>query len=413
MLKLPSAEISYWRSTSDQVNYPRLREDKEVDVAIVGGGLSGLNTAYLLKQAGLRVAVLEKDSIGSGTSGHTTGKVTSQHNIIYDKMIRQLGDKDAQIYATANQAALDQIEKIIKDEAIDCGWTMEHSYVFTTSPDRVSQFKKEAKSAALLGLPATFETKTPLPFTVKATVKFSRQAKLNAQQYMNALADIIDGEGSYIFEKSRVLSIHDGDPCTVGTSRGTVYAHYIVIATNVPTLPLVARGAYCLMEYPHTSYIVAARTNYALPGMYISPDKGHYSILPVTNGKEKLILIGGENHLSGLVAPLPRYRKLAEYAEVKFNASSIEYRWKARDYMAYDTIPLIGKVYPWSQYLYTATAFRKWGLTNTMVAAIILRDLIIGEKNDWAGTFNSLRWRSVAAIPKIIAESLNLTKPFH
>lgn len=401
---MPQKEISYWQNSANAPSYPTMTEDLEVDVAVVGGGIAGLTAAYLLKRSGLRVAVIEKNTIGSGTTSHTTGKLTSQHNLIYDDLTKQLGEKTAQTYADANQAAVAAIIKIIKKEKIDCELEADDNYVYTADPKQVPQFKAEAKLAAKLGLPATFETKLALPFKIQAAVKFAGQAKFNTQKYVLGLAALVNGGGSYIFEHSNVTGFHDGTPSSVKTKMGTVTAKHVIVATKIPAAPLIARGAYAALEYPHTSYIVAGEFEGGLKGMYISPDKAHYSILPIRSEKGQLLLIGGEHHIPGLGNPRKRYQRLANYAEKYFGVSSVAYHWKGMDYLAYDDVPLIGKVYPWSKHVYTATGFKKWGLSTSMIAGMILRDEIKGKANPWASVFNSLRLKPVASIPRALAK---------
>lgn len=406
VLKLPNEEISYWKSSVTEPSYPSLVEDIEVDVAIVGGGIAGLTSAYLLKQSGLKVAVIEKNTIGTGTTGGTTGKVTSQHGLIYDQLKNRLGEKGSRIYAEAYQAAVERIAQLIEKEKIECDWQRDDNYVYTVDPGQVEKFRREAKAAAAMGLPASFEVRIPLPFKVQAAVKFTSQAKFHARKYVLGLAKLVNGQGSYVFEHSNVTSFRDGQPTTIRTKTATVTAKDIIVATKVPAAPLIARFSYAALEYPHTSYIVAGRPDSNLKGMYISPDKGQYSILPVTTAKGQLLLFGGENHVPGLGNPRKRQQKLADYAEEHFGISSIDYRWKAMDYLAYDNVPLIGKVYPWSKHLYTATGFKKWGLSGSMVGGTILRDLILAHANPWTPVFDSLRLKPVAAIPKVIADSI-------
>lgn len=401
-MNMPKQEASYWIDSKDNFTYPALTEDLSVDVAIVGGGIAGLTAAYLLKQTGLTVAVIEKNSIGSGTTGGTTGKVTSQHNLVYDDLIKRLGEKGARLYADANQTAVESIIKLIRDEKVDCDWEQQDNYVYTTQPKRVEQLKSEAKAAARLGLPASFETKLDLPFEVAGAVKFAGQGRIHATKYTQTLAAIVQGGGSYVFENSNVTKIEDGEPAAVGTDAATVTAKNVIVASKVPAWPLMARFTYAALEYPHTSYVLAAKLESSLQGMYISPDKNHYSILPVHMGAEKLLLIGGENHVPGLGRATRRHQKLAEYASKHFGSTVFPYRWKAMDYLVYDDLPLIGKVYPWSKHLYTATGFRKWGMSFSMVAGMILRDLITGQKNPWASLFDSTRLRPVLSIPRAI-----------
>lgn len=407
MLQLPEHETSLWREAYKSPTYPTLTGDTEVDVAIVGAGITGLTAGLLLKRAGLRVAVMDKSSVGGGTTGRTTGKVTAQHNTIYVELQKQHGNSIARSYAQANLSAVDQIAKIIEKEHIDCDWQRDDSYVFTRDAKRVADFKQEAKAAEALGLPASFEATTPLPFDVKAAVKFTHQGKMHAQKYLLGLARAIDGNGSYVFERSTITGIHDGLQCVVKTRTAAVIANHIIIATNVPTLPLAARGTYCLLEYPRESYIVAGN----LPkkskqaGMYISPDDSEYSILPITVQNQSKILIGGNSHISGLRGnKLARYKKLADYAEKHFGVTEITHRWSDRDYLAYDDIPLVGKMYPWSKNLYVATAFHKWGLTNGTAAAMILTETIKGRESPWAHAFDSLRLKPITSIPHAVAK---------
>jgi glycine/D-amino acid oxidase-like deaminating enzyme len=408
MLRLPKSQASYWRQTYSKESYPDLRDDMEVDVVIVGGGITGLTAAYLLKQAGKRVAVLEKRTVGAGTTGRTTGKVTSQHNLIYTELARKHGEKAAKIYGEANQAAVEEIARLIEREAIDCDFSRQDSFVYTADARQIAELKQEAELAARLGLPASFVTDTSLPFRIKGAVRFANQGKFHAQKYVFGLARAVDGDGSHVFENSRVIDIHDGEPAWVRTSEGKVIAKQVVVATSVPTLPLMARGSYCFWEYPTESYIVAGRLQKSFDGMYISPDEQHYSILPVDADGGKLLLIGGESNLPGFAGSKDkRYQKLADYAERYFGVEEIIYKWCDRDYLSYDKIPLIGKAYPWSDHLYVATAFMKWGLSSSMVAGTILRDIILGQPNPWASVFDSTRLKPLRYMPGTMAKLLS------
>lgn len=408
MLKLPDDETSLWREAYSKSTYPELSHDIEVDVAIIGAGITGLSCGYMLKQAGFKVAVLDKRTVGAGTTGRTTGKVTSQHSLIYDEITRQSGPEAARLYGEAAETAITRIEQIIRKEKIDCGWQRQANYVFTDDSSRIEKFKQEAKAAADAGLPASFETKLPLPFDIKAAVRFMGQASFHSQKYLLGLARAVNGAGSYVFENSGVIGIRDGDPGSVRTKRGTVTAKHIIVATNVPTLPLLARGGYCVLEYPTESYIVAGRLDKKIEGMYISPDKNHYSILPVEDAGGRLLLIGGGGHLSGLrLSKDSHYQKLADYAEQHFGIQEIMYKWSDRDYMAYDKMPLIGRLYPWSRNLYVASAYKKWGLTTGTVAGIILTDVLSGQKNAWSPLFTPQRIKPVLSIPKAVKEYIS------
>lgn len=404
---LPDSEKSLWRESYIKPLYPYLQEDLKVDVAVIGAGITGLTAAYLLKNSGLSVAVVEKDTVGGGTTGRTTGKVSSQHGLVYADLYNRLGENTAKAYANANQAALEQIARIIDVEKIHCDWKREDNFVFTTEDEKISQFQQEAAISRKLGLPAGFVSETPLPFSVKGAVIFKNQAKMNAQKYVLGLAEKVHSNGSAIYEQSNVIRIQDGEPGFIKTKDATVYAKYIIVATSVPTLPLVARGTYCMYEYPTESYIIAGPSDQNLQGMYISPDKNHYSILPITVNDQQIVLVGGKSHTAGLRGNKKRrYTNLAQYAEEILGVTQITHYWSDRDYIAYDKVPLAGKLYARSKNLYVATALRKWGLTNGTAAAMLLHDLITDKSSMWATAFNPHRAGIVRSIPHAIYEHL-------
>jgi glycine/D-amino acid oxidase-like deaminating enzyme len=401
----PDNSGSYWLRDGAIPLHPRLNNDINVDVVIVGGGITGLTIAHTLKQSGRTVAVLERRTIAGGTTSGTTGKVTAQHGLAYAELVERFGQDNMQLYADIYQQAMHDVESLVDTKGVKCDWSKQDNYVYTTDPQKIAQFKAEAEAAKRLGLPASFETDLELPFEVRAAVKFAGQAQFDANKYCHGLAERIAGNGSYVFEKSKVIKFEDGVPARVMTEHGSVTAKHIVVATLVPTLPLAGRVTYGLFESPHTSYIVAGRTESQLQGMYISPDKDHYSILPVQEGNDRYMLIGGEAHLPGTRRSERRLQKLADYAAKWFDVTTIEYKWGAMDYTAYDKLPLIGKLYPWSKHIYTASGFKKWGLSTSMVAAIIIRDLLEGNETPTSHLFRTHRASAPLAIPSRIISS--------
>lgn len=380
-------------------SYPQLKRKIETDVVVVGGGIAGLTTAYLLKQSGHKVVVLEKNVIAGGTTAGTTGKVTSQHGLIYKTLIKKFGLAKTKLYADIYQQAMADIKDLIAEGRIACDWRHADNYVYTTEKRRIDEFKEEAAIARKLGLPAEFTTEVDLPFKVRAAVKFNSQAYFNAAAYTQALADRVSNDSSHVFEYSGLTKIKQGSKPVVTTHEGSVHARCVIIATKIPPGPLLARLTYAAIEYPETSYIIAGKLKRSFSGMYISPDKKHYSLLPTTHKGQAYLLVGGENHIPGLGNPDKRLDKLVEYAKRWFDLSDITHEWKAMDYMAYDHLPVVGRLYPWSDNILTMTGFKKWGLSTSMVAATLIADKIDRKTNKAWQLFSPHRISAPLSIP--------------
>lgn len=406
MIKLPTEEKSFWREGFGASTYPTLDKDLEVDAVIVGGGITGLTTAYLLKQAGQKMALLEQRTVGAGTTARSTGKVSSQHGAMYTYLAERHGHQRAKAYAEANQTAVETIAGIIAEHNLACDWQLADNYVFTTDSDKLETLRREAAIADELGLPASFETSTPLPFVTLGAVKFAAQGKIHPQKYLTGLARLIDGQGSHVFENSRAMTFHDGEPAHVTANGHKITAKTIIVATRIPSFPLAARGGYALLEHPTESYGIACDVDELFEGMYISVDKTHQSLLPhEVEGKKVLLVVGAGGNIPGVrISKEKHYRTLADYAERHFAITRITNKWSDMDYLPYDRFPLVGRVYPTSKHMFMATGYMKWGLTNGTAAALMLRDLALGEKNELQAEFESMRSGPIVGIPRAVFE---------
>ena len=391
--------------TAHSPSHPPLARDLSVDVAVVGAGITGITTALLLKEAGASVAVLEARSVSSGTTGYTTAKVTSLHQLVYGELVSSFGEEGARAYGEANQAGLEQIAKLVGDLGIECDFRRKPNYTYAARPEEADDVRREAELAAGLGLPATFTTETDLPYDVAGAVRFDDQAEFHPARYVLALAAAIPGAGSHVFEGTRVISVDQGDPCRVVANGHAVTAAHVVVATGMPILD---RGLYFARESPKRSYCIAVRVRGDVPqGMYISAGEPTRSIRSHPVGESELVVIGGEGHKPGTGDPVASYRRLVEWAHRHFDVEAVEYRWAAQDYMPADGMPYIGRLWPLSDRVLTATGFRKWGLANGTAAAMMLRDRLEGRDNPWARTFDSTRVKPLAAAPGIAREGID------
>ncbi|MBO1269446.1 FAD-dependent oxidoreductase [Arthrobacter cavernae] len=402
--QLGGQAVSLWVATAAVTGYPALDGEVEVDVAVIGGGIAGLTAALALKRAGQSVAVVEAARVGTGVTGHTTGKVTSLHRLAYTELARSHGVETARTYGQANQAAVEHIARTVAAEGIDCGFRRVSNFTYAESEEALALVRGEAALTIKLGLPAAFTTDVPLPFRVKGAVRFDGQAQIHAVRYLQGLARAVQGQGSYIFENSFAESIHDGSPSVVTTAHGSVRAREVIVASN---MPFGDDGFFAERCHAHRSYLTASRAPArGLEGTFISVDEPMHSFMSMDVDGGSYILAGGEGHPAAEGGDTAaRYRRLSAFAQDRLGASELAFRWSTQDGIPADGLPYAGLLSPSAKHVYVITGLRKWGLSNGTAAALIVTNTICGLENPAAAAFNSLRPAAAAkAAPSLIPD---------
>jgi glycine/D-amino acid oxidase-like deaminating enzyme/nitrite reductase/ring-hydroxylating ferredoxin subunit len=403
---------SFWIGTTPETDYPALAGPVEVDVCVIGGGITGLTAAALLKREGKTVAVVESKRIVRGATGYTTAKITSGHGILYAELEGKFGEEGARIYAQSNEAATELIARLVEEDGIDCDFERKANYVYAESEDEVSRVQEEVEAAQRVGLPVSFVRETPLPYEVAGAIRLENQAQFHPRKYLLALAAGIAGDGSHIFEQTNATNVSDGDPCEVETDKGVLRARDVIIATH---LPFMDRGLFFAKAHPHRSYAVAAPIDGAAApdGMFINAGTPTRSVRVLRDGQRTYLNVGGEGHKPATEENTPqRYGTLEEFLQRHWpQAEPVEYRWSTQDYMSVDRVPYIGRLRRGSKHVFAATGYNKWGMTSGTLAAMLLTDRIVGRENEWTELYESKRIKPRASFKKFVKE--NATAGYH
>ncbi len=385
---------SLWHATCSIQPREALRKNLRVDVAVIGGGMAGVLTAYLLTQQGARCVVLEAERIGGGVTGNTTAKVTSQHGLCYDTLLTLSGQETAQSYLSANQAAIERYRGLVREQNIDCGWEDLPSYVYAL--DGVDRLAKEQRALEQLHFAASLTRKTALPFPVKAALRFERQGQFHPLKFLRHIA-----QGLEIYEQTPVTDVLGH---TAVTPLARVRADRIVVATHYPFIN--APGYFFLRMHQERSYVLALDRAPHLDGMYLDANPQGLSF----RNAEGCLLLGGAGHRTGENRTGGHYRALSRAANRYFPLSREVRRWSAQDCMPQDSVPFIGRYSPAAPGLYVATGFHKWGMTGSMVAAMLLSDRLTGHRMPWADAFSPHRFRPAASIPALAVDGVKSVK---
>ena len=353
---------------------PKLTGHKKTDVLIIGGGMAGILTAYKLKEAGISSIVVEAKTIGSGTTQNTTAKITAQHGLIYADIIKRYGIEKAQLYYNANTNAISDFR--VLSERYPCDFESKTAFVYTT--ESRAKIEREAGAYLKIGIPAKIEDKLPLPISVQSACSMENQAQFNPLKLLYALTDEID-----IYEGSHIRRI-DGQHAIV--ENGRVSAKHIVLATHYPMINI--SGLFFMKLYQHRSYVIALENAPDINGMYLDEKENGFSF----RNYQDLLFIGGGDYKTGHGNKQGiGYDVLRDLAKSAYPSSIEKYHWATQDCMSLDSIPYVGRLNAQRRHIYVATGFNKWGMTGSMVAAGIIRDLIVSGKSEYESLYSPQR----------------------
>lgn len=408
---LPQFPQSYWTATAEIPEFPSLTTDHSADVVIVGGGMTGITAGYLLAQEGQKVILLEAGRILNGTTGHTTAKITVQHGLIYDELIQHFGEDKARLYYEANRDALNFIRKIAESEKIACELAEESAYVYASSEQSAKKLETERSAYERLGIPGELRETADLPFAVTAALAVPNQSRFHPIPYLTTLINRMTEAGSEVYEHTTAKKVEEGERPVVVTEAGhRIDCRYVISASHFPFLNW--KGLYFTRLHAERSYVLAVRVAQEYRGgMYISADTPTRSIRLANEGKDPLLLIGGDGHKAGESScTFSHYEALQSFAESFFEVKEIAYRWSTQDLVTLDKVPYIGRINSNSDNILVATGYRKWGMTNSTAAAHMLKNIVLGIDDPYLQAFDSSRFHSDPDIKSLITNNLDVAK---
>lgn len=402
---------SFWLEDHHEITFPKFEGEETFDVAIVGGGITGIMTAYYLVQSGYKVALFEASNLMYGTTGRTTGKITAQHDIIYHTLIDEYGADYAKQYFEANNQAKETIKELCKQHAIDCDFETEDSYVFTQKHEYVEKLKKELAAYQLLKISHEWVTELPLHIPVEAGLIMKDQAQFNPVLFLQSIIQIIDEKGGKIFEHSKVEAMDKTDQyCLLLENQGRVYAKHVISTSN---FPFIDRHGYFARLFPARSYLICVKVKDIFPGgMYINIENPTYSIRSVRKGDQQYVFIAGAGHKTGNVySEQEQIEQLVSFAKQTFDVEEMIEHWSAQDLETADDLPYIGRM-KGEESFYVATGYKKWGMTTSIVAAQLISDEINGKQNPYAQLFSPERTFTFKKIKKLLQENMKIPGEF-
>ena len=383
---------SLWEQTAELNHFDCLDGDIKTDVLIIGGGMAGLLCAYQLHQAGVPYVLAEAATLCSGVTKNTTAKLTIQHGLIYHKLITRFGVERARGYLAAQEEALGRYHTLCRH--LDCDYEEQDSYVYAR--DNLRNIGRELDALHRLGFPGEFSSQLPLPFPVAGGVKFPHQAQFHPLKFAAAIS-----QGLHIYEHTMVKELIGR---TAITNHGRIHAKHIVVTTHFPFIN--RHGSYFIKLYQHRSYVLALEHAPDLHGMYVDQTQTGLSF----RNYGGMLLVGGGGHRTGKQGG--NWRELRQFVKKSYPDATERYHWAAQDCMSLDNLPYIGPYWSNTSDVYVATGFNKWGMTNSMVAATLLCDLVQDKQNPYAEVFSPVRsiFRPQLAV-NALESTINLLTP--
>ncbi|MFE7721982.1 FAD-dependent oxidoreductase [Nocardia rhizosphaerihabitans] len=404
---------SFWMDSTESTAYPPLERDVTVDVAVVGGGITGLCTAWELAQTGRSVIVLEADRIAAGVTGYTTAKLSALHTQIYSQITSSFGAGAARSYAESQQNAIEHVAHTAANLGIDCQLERCPSFTYVQHEDGVDMIRDEVAAARAAGLRASLVTETGLPFSVAAAVRVEDQAQFHPRRYLLGLAEASTANSVAIYERTRVTDLDEGAPHELTTESGArVRAGTVVVATHYPVFD---RALLFTRLIPTRALVVAASIPAAQDpgGTYITAEDNTRSVRTAPYGDgQRLLIVTGEQFTPGQGEVRRLFEVLTSWTTGRFPDAQVRYQWAAQDNSTTDNLPYVGPLHAGADNVYVATGYGGWGMSNGVMAALLLTGLVTGDRLPWTDLYDPRRLHPITEAGPLLEAQAKTVKHF-
>lgn len=399
-----------WEDTIERTSFEPLEGDITTDVAIVGAGITGLTAAHLLKQAGKRVVVVEAQHVGSGTTGHTTGHLTAEYDHEYYDLQKAFGDSTCRMVANSMVQGIALVERLVNELEVDCAFRRLMGYYYAEGDEGIETIEREYETIKSLDLyPVEMLESVPLPFPTVRGYRVPHQAQMHPMPYVLALARAVNGDGCRVFERSRVTEYSDGPRPSITTSRGSVVADQLIMATHTPLGLSVLHTLVAAYRSYVLGFTLAAGT--APDGLFWDTVDPYHYIRQQVTARGPMVLVGGEDTKAGHGGEQEAFAKLEEYVRRRFSVEQIHYRWSSQYYEPADHLPSIGLM-PASRDVYVATGYSGDGLTFGSLAGQMLAEQVMGRETPYDALYRPARAGMIKGGKQFLKENLDVAQRF-
>lgn len=405
--------IAFWTTDAKPIQFPKLNKDIKTDNLIIGAGITGITTAYLLFKEGQKATIVDQGAIGGGETGRTTAHIIDWFDDYYSQVEKLHGREETRLAKDAYSSSIDLIESVILNEKIECDFKRIDGYMFLHPTDKQKNIEKEFEILKERGFGVELLEKAPLgSFDTGICIKYPNLARFHPLKYLKGIVKIIRKAGCEIYTGTHIKNVQDN---IAHAGNHKISAKNIIITTHFP----FNDPNMSMKVAPYRTYVIAASIPKGSVTDALYWDTGdqqkkpahayHYIRLQEFNSKEDLLIIGGEDHKTGQHDSPNPFEALEEWARRRFQIKSVKYRWSGHILESADSLAFIGKV-PKQDNVFIATGYSGIGITSGTVAAMIISDLIVGRKNKWEKIFSLSR--SLKGIKSLLQENFNVAREY-